>query len=74
MVDEWLLSNTKWAIYSYIMARTSFNRWDDDIVKFVLDQQAELDFDSASWLKQQSAWSLWHISLIPNHPVFAVIP
>ena len=30
-------------------------QWDDDDVRFVLDQQAELDLYSASSLKQQSA-------------------
>ena len=30
-------------------------QWDDDEVCFVLDQHAELDFYSASSLKQQSA-------------------
>jgi hypothetical protein len=30
-------------------------QWDDDGVRFVLDQHAELDFYSASSLKQQSA-------------------
>jgi hypothetical protein len=30
-------------------------QWNDDEVHFVLDQHAELDFYSASWLKQQSA-------------------
>jgi hypothetical protein len=30
-------------------------QWDDDEVRFVLDQHAELDFYSASSLKQQSA-------------------
>ena len=29
-------------------------QWDDDEVRFVLDQHAELDFYSASSLKQQS--------------------
>jgi hypothetical protein len=29
--------------------------WDDDEVRFVLDQHAELDFYSARSLKQQSA-------------------
>ena len=41
---------------------------DDDGVRFVLDQQIELDFFSASSLKQQSAGShvapLGHIILI----------
>jgi len=30
--------------FSYIMARTGNNQWDDDDVRFVLDQHAELDF------------------------------
>jgi hypothetical protein len=30
-------------------------QWDDDEVRFVLDQHTELDFYSASLLKQQSA-------------------
>ena len=40
---------------SYIMARTSYIHCNDDDVHFVLDQHAELDFYSASSLKQQSA-------------------
>ena len=43
----------------------------------MLDQHAELDFYSASSLKQQSAdrhvSPLGHIILIPSHPVFAVL-
>jgi len=36
--------------------REQFNiEWDDDEVRFVLDQHADLDFYSASSLKQQSA-------------------
>ena len=35
--------------------RTSYFQWDDDEIRFVLDQHAELDFYSASLLKQQSA-------------------
>jgi thiamine biosynthesis protein ThiC len=46
-------------------------QWDDD-VRFVLDQHTELDFDSASSLKQQSAGRhvapLEHIILIPSQP------
>ena len=41
-----------------------------------LDQHAEVDFYSASSLKQQSAGRhvapLWHIILIPSQPVFAL--
>jgi hypothetical protein len=51
---------------------------DDDEVRFVLDQHAELDFYSASSLKQQSAdrdvAPLEHIILIPSKPVFALSP
>ena len=50
----------------------------NDEVRFVLDQHAELDFYSASSLKQQSAGrhvaSLGHIIQIPNQPVFALSP
>ena len=53
-------------------------QWDDDEVRFVLDQHAELDFYSASSLKQQSTGRyvtpLWHIILIPSQPVFALTP
>ena len=59
------------------MARTSFIcQWNDDEVCFVLDQHAELDFYSASSLKQQTAGKhvtpLGHIILIPSQPVFAL--
>jgi hypothetical protein len=47
-------------------------QWDDDEVRFVLDQHAELDFYIASSLKQQSAdrhvAPLGHIILIPSQP------
>jgi len=50
----------------------------DDEVRFVLDQHAELDFYSASSLKQQSTGRLvaplGHIILIPSQPVFALTP
>ena len=51
--------------------------WDDDGgVNFVLDQHHELDFYSASSLKQQSAVGhvapLGHIILIPSQPVFTL--
>jgi hypothetical protein len=45
---------------------------------FVLDQYAELDFYSASSLKQQSVGRhvapLGHIILIPSQPGFALSP
>jgi hypothetical protein len=54
-------------------------QWDDDDdVRFVLDQHTELDFYSASSLKQQSldrhVASLGHIILIPSLPVVALCP
>jgi hypothetical protein len=49
---------------------------DDDGVCFVLDQHTELDFYTASSLKQQSAdrhaAPLWHIILILSQSVFAL--
>ena len=52
--------------------------FNDDEVRFVLDQHAELDFYSASSLKQKSADShvapLGHIIPIPSQPVFALSP
>jgi hypothetical protein len=49
---------------------------DDDEVRFVLYQHAELDFYSAISLKHQSAVRnvapLGHIILNPSHPVFAL--
>jgi len=48
------------------------------VVRFGLDQHAELDFYSASSLKQQSAnrhvAPLGHIILIPSQTVFALTP
>ena len=65
--------------FSAISQREQVNyQWDDDEVRFVLDQHAELDFYSASSLKQQSAGRyvapLGHIILIPSQPVFALSP
>ena len=58
------------------MARTSQS--DNDEIRFVLEQHPELDIDSASSLKQQSAGRhvapLGHIILIPSQPVFALSP
>jgi hypothetical protein len=53
-------------------------KWDDDEIRFALDQHAELDFYSASSLKQQSTGRhvtpFGHIILIPSQPVFALSP
>jgi hypothetical protein len=48
-------------------------QWEDDEIRYVLDQHNELDFYSASSLKQQSAnrhvGPLGHIILIPSRSV-----
>ena len=53
-------------------------QWNDDEVRFVLDEHAELDLYRASSLKQQSAdrhvTPLGHIILIPSQPFFAFSP
>jgi hypothetical protein len=60
------------------MGRTNYFQWDNDEVRFVLDQHAELVFYSASSLKQQSAGRhvapLGHIIPIPSQPVTALSP
>jgi len=53
-------------------------QWDDDEVRFVLDQHAELELHSGSSLKQPSAGRhvapLGPIIVIPSKPVFALFP
>ena len=57
-VSEWVSEKQIQQIFSYIMARTSyFSWWDDDDVRFVLYQHAELDFYIASSLKIEAQWS-----------------
>jgi len=73
-VREWLLFNTNSAIFQlYHGWEQVIFQWYDDEVHFVLDQHAELDFYSASSLKQQFAGRhvapLEHIILIPSQPV-----
>jgi hypothetical protein len=51
----WLVNRSEEHFFSYIMARRIFFQQDDDEVRFVLDQHAELDLYSAGLLKQQSA-------------------
>jgi len=57
------------------MARTSYFSSDDDEVRFVLDQHAEVDLYTVSSLRQQSdgrhVAPLGHIILIPSQPVCA---
>ena len=71
-MSEWLLFNESLAI----SWREQVNfQWDDDEVRFVLDQHAELNVNSAGSLKQNYAGRhvdpLGHIILIPSEPVFA---
>ena len=61
------------------MMRTKLHfQWDNDVVRFVLDQHAKLDFYSAYSLQQQSAGRhvapLRHIIMIVSLPVFALTP
>ena len=53
-------------------------QWDDDDVRFVLDQHAPLDFYIASWLNQQSRGRhvglLGSIILIPSQRFFDLTP
>ena len=76
---EWLLFNANLAIFQLhcISWWEEVNfQWDDDEVRFVLDQHIELDFHRANVLKQQSMGRqvapLGHIILIPSQPVFAL--
>jgi hypothetical protein len=80
-MSEWLLFNANSAIFLLynVSWREQINfQWDDDEVRFVLDQHAELDFYSTSSPKQQSVGRhvapLGHIILIPSQPVFALSP
>jgi len=54
-VSEWLLFNANSVILQLLSWQEKVNfQWDDEEVRFVLDQHAELDFYSASSLKQHS--------------------
>jgi hypothetical protein len=73
-----LFNANKGAIFSYIAMRTSYIWWDDTgNVRFVQDQQIELDLYSPNPLNQQSAGrhvaAPWNIILIPRQSDFALI-
>ena len=74
--SEWLLFNANSAIFQLFHGKNKLI-YNDEVCS-VLDQHAELDFYSASSLKQQSADKhvapLWHIILIPSQPVCALSP
>ena len=79
-MSVWLLFNAKSGIFQLYHGekKLMFNEI-DDVVCFVLDQHALLDFyDGASSLKQQSAdrhvTQFRHIILILSQPVFALSP
>jgi predicted alpha/beta hydrolase len=79
--EEWVSDWRQFCNFSAISWREQVNfQWDDDDDegRFVLDQHAELDFYSASSLKQQSTSRhvapLGHIILIPSQPVVALSP
>ena len=79
MKSEWLLFNANSAIFSAISRRDQANfQWDDNEVRFVLDQHAEFDFHSSSSLKQQSSGRqiapLGHIILILSLCSFSLMP
>jgi len=75
----WLygIYHTRWPPLPGKFPQVNF-QWVDDEVCLVIDQHAELDFYSASSLKQQSAdrhvAPLGHIVLITSQPVFALSP
>ena len=66
---------SEWVIVTFIYINF---QWNDDKLRFVLYQHAELDFNSASSLKQQFVdrhdTTLVLIILIPNQPVFVLSP
>jgi hypothetical protein len=78
-VSEWV---SEWQQFSNSSAiswreQVHFQR-DGDEFRFILDQYADLDFYSASSLKQQFTGRyvapLGHIILIPGQPIFALSP
>ena len=72
-----ILFNTNSAIYSAISGREQVNfQWDDDDVRFVLDQNAELDF-IAHWNNSLRLDMLLHSDTLfwfSSQPVFALSP
>jgi len=77
-VSKWLLFNANSKKFPPAKSwREQVNfQWDDDEVRFVLDQHAKLDFYSASSLKHagRHVAPLGHIILILCKPVFALSP
>jgi hypothetical protein len=75
-MSEWLLFYAKMSIFQLFYDLNKLRFDDDDDVLFVLDQHTELDFYSASSLKQQSAGRhvapIGYIILIPSQSVFVL--
>ena len=65
-VSVWLLFNAKWAIFQLYHAwwESVTFRWDDDDIRFVLDQRSKLDFSSVSSLYYSAS------RLVSTHPDF----
>jgi len=78
--SEWVIvASHQFSNFSAISWPEQVNfQWDDDEVCSVLDQHAELDFYSASSLKQlfvcRHIAPLWHIIVILSQQVFALSP
>ena len=73
------MPNEQFFSYMYFMARVSYIRWDDNDVRFVLDQRDKLDFYSESSPNQLSEGRhvsplIEHIILIPIQQVFPLSP
>ena len=73
MLFEWV---SKWLLIKHRQREQVNVQWEDDEIRFVLDQHAQLDLYSASSLIQQSAdrhvAPLGHVILIPSQPVFVL--
>ena len=53
-IVEWLLFNDKWTIFQLCQGENKFLSMNDDGVRFVLEQHAELGLYSVNSLKQHS--------------------
>ena len=70
MNDCCLTTNEQY--FSYFMTRKRYTQRDDDNVRFVLDQHAQLNFSSASSLKHQSTGR--HVALLELLRIKPMIP
>jgi len=86
MSTVWVVAKSEWfcpnanneQLFSYVLTRTTYIRWDDNDIHSVLDLHAYFvkDLYSANTLRQQSAGRhvdpLGHFILIPGQSVFAL--